>query len=214
LIIVIIGWASYRFVHPIPPKTLVMSTGMEQGSFVLFGERYRQLLAQNGIRVKLLPSSGAVENLKRLQDQSQRVDASFVQDGLGKIEGLSNLVSLGSVFYTPLWVFYKGTETLDDLSQLRGKRINIGPEGSGIRKFALDLMKAADSLNPPTKINELPRAASKKAKMEGKIDVIMVSSASDNPFVQEMLHSVDLSVAARASGGFLFEYMEAVSPPR
>src|SRR5271169_5270047 len=102
-----------------------MSTGMEQGSFVLFGERYRQMLARNGIRVKLLPSSGAVENLKRLQDQSQKVDAGFVQDGLGKVEGQSNLVSLGSVFYTPLWVFYKGHETLDDLSQLRGKRINI-----------------------------------------------------------------------------------------
>ncbi len=192
LIIIIIGWASYRFVHPIPPKTLVMSTGMEQGSFVLFGERYRQLLARNGIQVKLLSSSGAVENLKRLRDQSQRVDAGFVQDGLGQVEDAANLVSLGSVFYTPLWVFYKGRDTLDDLSQLRGKRINIGPEGSGIRKFALDLLKAADSLDPPTKIYELPRAASKKAMMEGKIDGIMLFSASDNPFVQEMLHSKDI----------------------
>jgi TRAP-type uncharacterized transport system substrate-binding protein len=194
LIIAIISWASYHFVQPIPPNTLVMSTGMEQGSFVLFGERYRQILARNGIKVKLLPSSGALENLRRLKDQSQRFDAGFVQDGMGLIVDPSNLVSLGSVFYTPLWVFYKSDETLDDLSQLRGKIINIGPEGSGIRKFALDLLKAAHSLNPPTIINELPRAASKKAMMESKIDVIMLFSAPDNPFVQEMLHNKNIKL--------------------
>jgi len=194
LIIAIICWASYHFVQPIPPKTLVMCTGRELGSFVIFGERYRQVLSRNHIHVKLLPSSGAVENLRRLRDQSQRLDAGFVQDGMGKIEGLSNLVSLGSVFYTPLWVFYKGNENLDDLSQLRGKRINTGPEGSSIRKFAFDLLKAANALNPPTKIYEFPQAASKKAMMEGKIDVIMVFSVADNPFVQEMLHSKDIKL--------------------
>ena len=72
LIIAVLCWASYHFVQPIPPNTLVMSTGRELGSFVLFGERYRQVLARNGIRVKLLPSSGAVENLRRLMDQSQK----------------------------------------------------------------------------------------------------------------------------------------------
>jgi TRAP-type uncharacterized transport system substrate-binding protein len=193
-IIAILGWASYHFVHPIPPNTLVMSTGREEGSFVIFGERYRQVLARNHIRVKLLPSSGAVENLRRLGDQSQKLDAGFVQDGMGSVEGLSNLVSLGSVFYTPLWVFYKGNETLDDLSQLRGKRINTGPEGSGIRKFALDLLKAAKALDPPTKIFEFPQTDAKKAMMEGKIDVIMVFSAAENPFVQDMLHSKDIKL--------------------
>jgi TRAP-type uncharacterized transport system substrate-binding protein len=111
LVIAVICWASFHFVQPIPPKTLVMITGRELGSFVLFGERYRQVLARNGIRVKLLPSSGAVENLKRLMDESQKIDAGFVLDGMGKIEG-SNLVSLGSVSSLPLWVFYRGNETL------------------------------------------------------------------------------------------------------
>ena len=193
LIIAIIGWASFHFVQPIPPKTLVMITGREHGTFVLFGERYRQVLARNGIRVKLLPSSGAVENLRRLMDESRKIDAGFVQDGMGKIEG-SNLVSLGSVFYLPLWVFYRGNETLDDLSQLRGKRINIGPEGSGIKKFALDLLKVANLPNPSTALYELPHSTSMKAMMEGRMDVVMAFGTPDSPSVQEMLQSKDMKL--------------------
>ena len=193
LILAVSCWASFHFVQPVPPKTLVMITGRERGSFAFFGERYRQVLARNGIRVKLLPSSGAVENLKRLMDEAQKIEAGFVQDGMGKIEG-SNLVSLGSVFYLPLWVFYQGNETLDDLSQLRDKRINIGPEGSGIRKFALDLLKVANFPNPPTAIYELPHATSKKEMMEGRMDVVMAFGTPDSPFVQEMLQSKDIKL--------------------
>ncbi len=189
LLLGIICWAGYRFTQPIPPKNLVMSTGGENGAFAFFGERYRQMLAQNGIRVKLVPSSGAIESLRRLRDESQKVDAGFVQDGMGKSEGPSNLVSLGSVFYTPLWVFYRGKETLDDPSQLKGKRINIGPEGSGIRKFALDLLKRVYFPDPPTGLFELSHKISKKALMEGKMDVVMVFGTPDSPLVRELIHT-------------------------
>lgn len=189
LILGIISWASYRFIQPIPPKSLVMSTGGENGAFALFGKRYQQVLARNGIRVKLFPSSGAVENLRRLKDEFQKVDAGFVQDGMGETEGSANLVSLGSVFYTPLWVFYRGEETLDDPSQLKGKRINIGPEGSGIRKFALDLLKRAYFPDPPAGLFELPHTISKKALIEGKMDVVMAFGTANSPLVWELLHT-------------------------
>ena len=63
------------------PDNLIMTTGFEGGSYANFGERYRQILAREKIHLKLLPSSGSVENLKRLNDKSYRVDAGFVQDG-------------------------------------------------------------------------------------------------------------------------------------
>ena len=50
LIIVFVGWASYRFIQPVPPRTLTMTTGMEGGSFVIFGERYREVLARRIFR--------------------------------------------------------------------------------------------------------------------------------------------------------------------
>jgi TRAP transporter TAXI family solute receptor len=187
LIIVLVCWASYRFLLPVPPRTLTMTTGTEGGSFVIFGERYRQILARDGVHLKLLPSTGAVDNLRRLKDESRSVDTGFVQDGMGKTEEPSNLESLGSIFYTPLWVFYRGDETIDDLSQLRGKRVSIGPEGSGVRKISLDLLKAANVSVPPTVLHEYPNPEAGRALMEGKVDAVLTFGYTDSALVRELI---------------------------
>jgi TRAP-type uncharacterized transport system substrate-binding protein len=187
LIIVFIGWASYRFIQPIPPRTLTLTTGMKGGSFVIFGERYRQVLAREGIDLKLLPSTGSMDNLRRLTDGSRSVDVGFVQDGMGRVEDPSNIVSLGSVFYAPLWVFYRGDEPLDDLSQLRGKRVSIGPEGSGVRKISLDLLKTANVSVPPTVLLEYPNPEAGRALMEGKVDAVLTFGSTDSELVRELI---------------------------
>jgi TRAP-type uncharacterized transport system substrate-binding protein len=188
ILLAVVGffWVSYHFVRPIPPRTLVMTTGMEGGSYAVLGERYRQVLARNGIMLRVLPSSGSVENLRRLKEEPRTVDVGFVQGGMGKVEASSNLVSLGSIFYSPLWVFYRGDHTLDDLSQLRGKRISIGPEGSGVRKFSLDLLKTAEAIDPPTEIFEYAIADAAKAIREGRVDVVMTFGSADSAVVLDL----------------------------
>ena len=177
------------FVRPIPPNTLIMTTGMEGGSFVVFAERYRQVLARDGIHVKLLPSSGVVENLRLLNDESQEIDASFVQGAIGKGEIGANLVSLGSLTYTPLWVFYRGDETLDDLSQLRGKRIVVGPKGSGIQKLAVSLLTAVNASGSPTVLYEYSYTAAQEAIMSGRVDAVMAFGSADSQMVTKLLQA-------------------------
>jgi TRAP transporter TAXI family solute receptor len=189
LVMGLAGWAAYRFIQPVPPGTLTMTTGMDGGSFVVFGDRYRQILARDGIHLNLLPSTGAVDNLRRLKDESHSVDVGFVQDGMGKAEDTANIESLGSIFYTPLWVFYRGEETLDDLSQLQGKRISIGLEGSGVRKISLDLLKAAHVSGPPTVLHEYSNSEAGKALMEGKVDAVMTFGATDSALVMELINA-------------------------
>jgi TRAP-type uncharacterized transport system substrate-binding protein len=217
LIMVLVGWASYRFIQPIPPRTLTMTTGMEGGSFVIFGERYRQILARDGIHLKLLPSTGAVDNLRRLKDESQSVDAGFVQDGMGRQEDAANLESLGSLFYTPLWVFYRGDETLDDLSQLRGKRVSIGPEGSGVRKSSLDLLKAANVFGPPTVLHEYPNPEAGRALMEGKVDAVMTFGYTDSALVRELITAPGIKLMSLSQAEAytrLFPHLSHVVLPR
>ncbi|MEN6466649.1 MAG: TAXI family TRAP transporter solute-binding subunit [Syntrophaceae bacterium] len=194
LIILISLWVGYSYVRPFPPDTLVMCTGMEGGSYARFGELYRKILAQNGIRVELRPTSGAVENLNLLADKSQKVDAGFVQGTVGKIEAASNLVSLGSVSYTPLWVFYRAEDILDDLSQLKGRRIAIGPQGSGIQKFALELLKVAGVASPPAVLYEYPYPAALSALKQGNIDAVMVTGQTDHQLVLELLRTKDVKL--------------------
>ena len=182
-------WLSFHVVRPIPPRSLTMTTGMEGGSYAVMGERYRQVLARDGVRLDLLPSSGSVENLARLRDESKPVEAGFVQGGVGRVEAGSRLMSLGGVFYSPLWVFYHGDAVLDDLSQLKGKRISIGPEGSGVRKFSVDLLKAADAAESATELFEYPMSEAGKALKERRVDAVMAFGSADSALVLELLNS-------------------------
>jgi TRAP-type uncharacterized transport system substrate-binding protein len=166
-----------------------MTTGYEGGSYAIFGERYQQILARENIHLKLLTSSGSVENLKRLEDKSYRVDAGFVQDGTSSPSKANDLVSLGAIGYAPLWFFYRSQDTLDYLSELKGKRIAIGPEGSGVRKFAIDLLKLNNIANPPTVLLDLTSAAANKALLEGTVDAVMTIGTEDNALVKELLYA-------------------------
>ncbi|MGA2330957.1 MAG: TAXI family TRAP transporter solute-binding subunit [Syntrophales bacterium] len=176
------------------PNNLVMTTGFESGSYQIFGERYRDILAREKIHVELLPSSGSVENLKRLNDKSYRVDAGFVQDGMSSPADAKNLVSLGAIGYSPLWVFYRSDETFDYLSEFRGKRIAIGPEGSGVRIFATQLLRLNNSAAPPTVLLDLAGAPANKALLEGRVDAVMIIGAEDNALVKELLYNPNLKL--------------------
>jgi TRAP-type uncharacterized transport system substrate-binding protein len=175
--------------HLTPPDTLTLTTGFEGGTYAKFGERYKEILAREKVRLEILRSSGSVENLKRLGDPSLRVDAGFVQDGTSSPAEAKNLVSLGAICYSPLWVFYRSQETFDDLSRLKGKKIAIGPEGSGARKFSLDLLKASNAAGAPTLLLDIPSAAANRALLEGTVDAVMIIGTEDNSLVKELLYA-------------------------
>ena len=171
------------------PDTIILTTGSESGSYMGMGEHYRKILGRENINVILLPSTGSVENLNRLLDNSVHVDAGFVQDSQSQPTDASNLVSLGAVSYGPLWVFYRNPEALYDLSDLRGKKIAIGPEGSGVRKLALDLLNVTNSASPPTQLLDLSGAAARDALLSGRIDAIMITWTESSALVKDLLHA-------------------------
>ena len=51
---------------------------------------------------------------------------------------------LMTLYYEPLWIFYRDPATLTQLDELRGKRVAIGSPGSGIRTFVEPLLAAND----------------------------------------------------------------------
>ena len=139
IVVVAIGWVVMTL-HPMPPRAVTMATGPEGGSYHEFGKRYREIFARAGIDLRLIPSDGGVENLRRLRDPRSGVDIGFTQGGTAGGEKSPDLVSLGTVSYEPLWFFYRGANPGRKLEGLRGKRISIGPEGSGTRALALELL--------------------------------------------------------------------------
>jgi TRAP-type uncharacterized transport system substrate-binding protein len=192
-------WLTLHFVQPAPPHTLTMSGGPPGSSFELAAERFRALLARNGITLRILPSQGSAQNLERLNRPNARVDIALVQSGVTLPAGAvrphdsddgDNLVSLGSMFYQPLTIFYRGAR-LERLSQLRGERIAIGKPGSGTRTLALALLKA-NGIVPggPTRLVDLEGAAARDALLSGRVSAIFLSGDSTAPAVMiSMVHA-------------------------
>jgi TRAP transporter TAXI family solute receptor len=205
LIAIAAFWIAYQFVQPAPPRTLTMTTGAEGGAYRAYAERYREILARNDIELKLRPSSGSIENLQRLQDATAETDVGFVQSGVLGESGPAGLVSLGSLYYEPLWVFYRDKSPLDRLSQLEGKRISIGPEGSGIRKLALQLLAANDAADQPTVLRDLPTTDAAQALLRREIDGLFVIASADSAVVQKLL---------RAEGVRLMNFSQATAYTR
>ena len=142
LLVIVALWLASRFVHPAPPDTITITSGAEGSTFANHAERYRKILARQGVTLKVLPSQGSLDNLKRLADPKQKVDIGFVQGGLAGLADTSDLYSLGSIFYTPVYVFYRSPKPIARLSELSGKRISISREGSGTHVIATALLRA------------------------------------------------------------------------
>jgi len=165
-------------VDPAPPRTLTISAGPTDSSFLPVAEQYRQILARNGITLKVLVSDGSLQNLHRLLDPKQHVDLALVQGGVSAGLVTSSLMSLGSVFYAPVAVFYRGSG-LTQLSQLAGERIGVGRDGSGTRVLSLNLLKA-NGIVPggPTTLLPVDGEDAARLLVDGKIDAAFFNGDS------------------------------------
>jgi len=167
------------FVAPPPPRTLTIISGPIGSNFYKYAEDYRAVLARSGVTLKVLRSTGSLENLNRLSDPHSGVDIAFVQGGVTTSHPAGDLVSLGSVFYEPLVVFYDGSKPLTRLSQLRGQSIGIGMKGSGTRFLALALLKA-NGIEPggSTQLDGIEGGAAVQALIGGRVEAIFLSGDS------------------------------------
>lgn len=183
---------AYQFVEPAPPKKIVITTGGESGAYYQFAQRYATILARNGVTLEVRASAGSLDNLARLQSNEAQV--GFVQGGVvppkddPDAEDESGLLSLGSMFYEPVWVFYRGDKVLTRLTELQGKRIAIGQEGSGVRQLAKQLLDANEI---PADDHLVPLAGLSAAEelQQGRIDATFIIAAETAPVVQVLIRS-------------------------
>ena len=196
-LIVGIGFVvAYQFVKPAPPSRIVISTGSESGAYYQFAKRYAAILARDGIELEVRSSAGSLENIARLK--AGEVDVGFVQGGViippeNDEEDDSGLLSLGSLFYEPVWVFYRGERKIDRLTDLHGKRIAIGQEGSGVRQLAQQLLAANEI---PTGDHLVPLSGLKAAEelQQGRIDAAFIIAAERAPVIQQLLRAKGVKV--------------------
>ncbi len=190
-------WLTFSILQPLPPRTVIMATGPEGNAYNEFGKLYREVLEREGIRLQLLPTAGAMENLSLLRDPRSKVEIAFLQSGITNRKESPDLESLGAVFYEPLWFFYRGSAHRGKgIEFLRGKKISIGAEGSGTRALTLKLLALngidrnfADllSLSPQEAAGRLVR---------GDIDAAFLLTSWDAPLVRQLLAEEGIGLAS------------------
>jgi TRAP transporter TAXI family solute receptor len=141
LVIVAGGVLAVKLMRPAPPSVIRFITGPTGSTFRTNAVKYKKHIEAHGVKVEIVESQGSLENLRRLVAPKSDIDVGFVQGGLYEGVDLSGLVSLGTMFPLPLLVFERMPESADRLTDLKGKRLAIGPEGSGTRALALTLLK-------------------------------------------------------------------------
>lgn len=191
LALLLLALAAYYWADPSPPSHVTLSTGQENSAYAKFGERYAKALAKHHINVKLLPSEGSQDNLLRLNDTGSGVDLAFVQSGSTdqEVAQREGLISLGSLFTEPLWIFYRDTHSILQLPQLRGLNINVGPEGTGVPRLFRQLLQVNGIETNEIHFGALDNTPATVALLDGKIDALVFSSAPEAPLIQMLLQT-------------------------
>lgn len=200
IILVAIACAvAYVVVDPAPPKRVVLATGQENSAYEDFGRKYAASLARDGIQVVLQPSLGSQDNLQRLLEG--KADIAFVQSGSTQDAQSANahsasgqgLVSLGSLFTEPVWLFLRAPKArqpeIRNLTQLKGLRINLGPEGTGVPRLFRQVLDANGVEPKQLAISALENTPATVALLDGRIDGLVFSSAPEAPLVQMLLQT-------------------------
>ena len=190
---IVAGALAFAFLNSAPPTTLTMTSGPDGSAFRQTAEQYRKILAREGVTLKVLPSQGSRDNLARLSDPQARVDVGFVTGGETAGTDALGLVSLGSISYQPLMIFYRGhVKTL--LSEFKGQRLDIGLEGSGASALAQTLLDANGIKHGDgTQVGHRQPEASIQALLDGKIDALFaMSDSTPTAMMRQLLRDPDI----------------------
>jgi TRAP-type uncharacterized transport system substrate-binding protein len=182
-IVAIFSLALIHFI-PAPPSKVIMATAFKGASFDYYGRQYREIFARYNVDLELRETAGAVENVKLLQDPNSGVQIGFVTGGVSDAERAPDVLSLGTAYNQPFWIFYSANQQLDQLSQLKGKRIAVGPVGSATRFTAEQILGKGGITAETATFLPVAGSAADKALNDGAVDVVWIIGVPEATAVQ------------------------------
>jgi len=213
----IIGFfVAYQFVNPAPPRAISIACGPQEGANFLFAKAYQEIMAKEGVRLNIRITTGAAENLKLLQAKPDGVEVAFVQGGLKSLVHKGHLMSLGSLFFEPLWLFHRTDLAIERTSDLKGMRLAVGEEGGGTKILTMQLLQLNGIKTENTRILSVGYQSAADMLLKGEVDVAFFVSTHRAPYVINLIDSklVKLMGMPRAEAyAFLYHYLYLLKVP-
>jgi TRAP transporter TAXI family solute receptor len=210
-------WLLVTYFVPTPPTTVLTATSLKGGGYEVLGQRYREILARSGVQLELRNTGGSTANIKLLEDAKSGVMISFTQGGISTSELAPDLMSLGRVNYQPFWIFYRGTETLEHVQQLKGKRIAIGAEGSGTQVAAKQIFGLSGVTTDTATFSPLGGLSAVKALKNASVDAVFLAYSPTAPVIKTLLRESDIrlmSIAQTEAITRILPYLVQLKLPR
>jgi len=182
-------WFAFKYVKPAPPTSFAIDTASKGSPYYELALRYRDFIAKNGVDAEVRESQGSFDNLKGLKDDGANVDAGIIQGGITSRFDSPNLLSMGRLLTEPVWVFYRGDEHLDRLTQLKGKRVLVGPDGGGTNFLAKKLLDANGITAENTTLISMQLPAYIDEFLAGRVDAGFLVLGAEAMTVQKLLRT-------------------------
>lgn len=209
LLICLALFFAYKFIDPAPPRKIVIATGEADLNYNAFAAIYGVYLQKEGITLSVRKTSGDSENLRLLKDPDSGVDIAFIQDGVAHSEGAGSLLSLGSLYYQPVWIFCRCQAETTHLSALKGKRIAIGYPGDGTHTLVTTLLSESGLNAHNTRLMAIGGEEAATALRQGRLDAALFVDVASSGMIHEMvtdprLHLLSMDTAEAFSRKFAF----------
>ena len=133
---------------------LQLGTGSTGGVYYPLGQEYANIFQDNidteGLQVSALESGASVENLAAIGREeyqlgiSQNNTAMDAVEGAGEFDGkpVENVGFMGKLYPEAAQVITRESTGIESVSDLKGKKVAIGPPGGGTRQAAQAILSA------------------------------------------------------------------------
>jgi TRAP-type uncharacterized transport system substrate-binding protein len=206
-------WLVMEYFNPGPPSTITIATGAKGGTYEYFAQQYREKLARAHVTLNIRITDGTSENIRLLEDPKSDVQVAFVVGGASNSQEAPGLLSLGRVNYQVFWLFYRGAEPLDHLTQLKGKRIGVGREGVVTTR----VLDAAGVNSQSATLLPFTGSAAVEALLDGRLDAIFLALAPESSIIQPLFRDPNvrlMSVSQTDALTRIFPYLVRLVLPQ
>jgi len=180
-------WVASRFLDPMPPRKIVLAAGPEGSALHALGSRYAELVGRQGIRVEVLTTLGAADNLDRLTQPRGQVAIGFILAGMATTEQVQRIVNVSNLTHVPLWCLARVPSGEVTLAALKGKRLAVGARGTGLNAWLLPLLRVNGIAPENTAFLELTPGDSVRALGEGRADAVFLGEGFEDRHLIEAL---------------------------
>jgi TRAP transporter TAXI family solute receptor len=192
---------TWQLLRKYPPKhNLTMATFAQGGEYYAFGQAFSQIVTKHNpsISIKVLATNGSVENQQLLKEGS--VDLALIENDTPLNPSTRAIAFL---FPELFHLMVRRESNINQVKDLRGKRIALMPEGSRSHDLFWELVAHYGLDEDDFETISLPPPQANEALSKGKVDALFQVSALRNQGLLKLLQNPDIKLLPIDQGNAL-----------